>query len=125
MNRKTFLVWISLFPAGMVLAQTSSYKFDFGTAVAAPGYIAITPETRFSYQLGYGFDQGSVVTAVDRGGNTLKGDYITGSKPFYFSVKLPEGNYDVKLLLGDLKGISATTVRTECRRLMLENIRMR
>jgi len=125
MNSKAFLVLIGLLPASLVMAQTSSYKFDFGTAVAAPGYIAVTPETKFSYQLGYGFDHGSVVTSVDRGGNSLKGDYITGTKPFYFSVKLPEGNYDVKLLLGDTKGTSATTVRTECRRLMLENIRTR
>jgi len=101
----------------------TSFKFDFGTNKTSPGYIAITPETKFNYQTGYGFDQGSVVTSVDRGGNALTGDYITADKPFYFSVKLPEGNYDVKLLLGDAKGTSATTVRAECRRLMLENIK--
>ena len=104
-------------------AQQTSFKFDFGTAKTAKGYIAVTPETKFSYQAGYGFDQGSVVTSIDRGGNALTGDFITSSKPFYFSVKLPDGNYDVKLILGDIKGTSATTVRTECRRLMLENIR--
>lgn len=105
-----------------VVAQTS-YKFDFGSGKAAPGYIQITPASRFSYQTGYGFDQGSEVTSIDRGGNSLTGDFITSSRPFYFSVKLPDGNYDVKLILGDSKGISATTVRTECRRLMLESIR--
>ena len=102
--------------------QQSSFKFDFGSGKAVPGYIQVTPETKFSYQRGYGFDQGSVVESVDRGGNALAGDYITSNKPFYFSVKLPEGNYDVKLLLGDTKGTSASTIRTENRRLMLENI---
>jgi lysophospholipase L1-like esterase len=38
-------------------------------------------------------------------------------------VNLPDGNYDVKIILGDKKGTSATTVRAECRRLFLENIR--
>jgi lysophospholipase L1-like esterase len=104
-------------------AQPSSFKFDFGSGKTAPGYIQVNPDTRFTYQTGYGFDQGSIVESVDRGGNALTGDFITGNKPFYFSVKLPDGNYDVKLLLGDTKGVSATTVRTECRRLMLENIR--
>jgi lysophospholipase L1-like esterase len=63
------------------------------------------------------------VESIDRGGSPLTGDFITSKKPFYFSVKLADGNYDVKLLLGDIKGTSATTVRAECRRLMLENIR--
>jgi len=104
-------------------AQQATFKFDFGADKTAKGYTAVTPSTKFSHQTGYGFDQGSIVTAVDNGGNALSGDYITSNKPFYFSVKLPEGNYDVKLILGDTKGTSATTVRTECRRLMLENIR--
>ena len=103
-------------------AQQTAFKFDFGSGKAAPGYIQITPETKFNYQTGYGFDPGSAVESADRGGDALRGDYITGKKPFYFSVKLPDGNYDVKLLLGDTKGTSATTVRVENRRLMLENI---
>ncbi|HEX7844615.1 MAG TPA: GDSL-type esterase/lipase family protein [Chitinophagaceae bacterium] len=104
-------------------AQSPLYKFDFGGKRTAPGYIGITADSKYNEQKGYGFSHGSVVSSVDRGGNALTGDYITADKPFYFSVKLPEGNYDVKLILGDTKGISATTVRAECRRLMLENIR--
>jgi len=104
-------------------AQQTSFKFDFGTTIPAKGFIAVTPETIYSNQTGYGFDLGSDVVAVNRGGDLLSGDFITSVKPFFFSVKLPEGNYDIKIWLGDSKGISATTVRAECRRLMLENIR--
>jgi lysophospholipase L1-like esterase len=104
-------------------AQPTHFKFDFGMERAAKGYISINPGSEYTNANGYGFTNGSQVTAVDRGGNALTGDYITSAKPFYFSVRLPDGNYDVKLILGDAKGISATTVRTECRRLMLENIR--
>jgi lysophospholipase L1-like esterase len=100
----------------------TSWKFDFGTERTAKGYTAVTPATKFSYENGYGFDAGSEVQAIDRGNDDLTGDYITGNKPFYFSVKLPDGNYDVRLVLGDTKGASATTVRAECRRLMLENV---
>ena len=84
-------------------AQTTSFKFDFGSGKVAAGYIQIYSDTKFSYQTGYGFDQGSAVESVDRGGDALRGDYITSRKPFYFSVKLPDGNYDVKLILGDSK----------------------
>lgn len=111
--------------AGAV-AQTNHYKFDFGTGKTAKGYMAVTPSTTFSYQKGYGFDQGSVVEAVDRGGSDpLTSDFITARQLFYFSVRLPEGNYDIKVMMGDTKGTTATTVRAECRRLMLENIRTR
>jgi len=120
--RISFLL-IGLFAVNILAAQTNQFKFDFGSGKTAPGYIPVTPDTKFNYQTGYGFDHGSLVESVDRGGNALTGDYIGSKKPFYFSVKLPEGNYDVKLILGDSKGSSATTVRTECRRLMLENIR--
>jgi len=104
-------------------AQTS-FAFSFGNGKIVKGYTPVTPQSNFTYQTGYGFSQGSVLEAVERGGaNPLTASFITSTKPFYFSVQLPEGNYDVKIILGDVKGISATTVRAECRRLVLENVR--
>src|SRR5258706_1299262 len=122
---KLGLSMIFILSAGTVMgqAQATAFKFDFGAGKTAAGYIQVTPATQFNYQTGYGFDKGSVVESIDRGGDALTGDFITASKPFYFSVVLPDGNYDVKLLLGDKKGTSAITVRVENRRLMLENIR--
>lgn len=120
--KKLFLA-IGFFTGVCVHAQQTSFRFDFGKERAAKGYIPITPASQYNSAVGYGFTNGSVVTATDHGKNALTGDYISSDKPFYFSVKLPEGNYDVKLILGDKEGTSVTTVRTECRRLMLENIR--
>jgi lysophospholipase L1-like esterase len=114
---------VCFFCFSVVNAQTVAYKFDFGIGKKIKGYIPVTPQSVFSYQVGYGFSNGSLVNAVDRKGTGVTSDFISGDRPFYFSVKLPDGNYDVKLLLGDTKGTSATTVRTECRRLMLENVR--
>jgi lysophospholipase L1-like esterase len=123
--RKCVLVFplFPLFVSTIAGAQETNFKFDFGTERNKPGYIKIVPDSKFSEGLGYGFTHGTNLTAVDRGGDPLKGDYITSTSPFYFSVRLPEGNYDIKLLLGDIKGNSATTIRTECRRLMLENVK--
>lgn len=47
---------------------------------------------------------------------------ITSTKPFLFSVKLPEGNYRITVAFGDDARESENTVKAELRRLMLENI---
>ncbi len=120
--KKNLPIILALFIACSATAQT--WKFDLGSGAVSKGYTQVTPDTKFSYATGFGFDQGSVVRSVERkGNNALTCDFITGDKPFYFSVKVPEGNYDVKIILGDKEGISATTVRAECRRLFLQNIK--
>ncbi len=126
---KRLLFLICVFPTSSLLkaqlaGELQSWKFDFGSGTAAKGYTKVTPDSKFTYAAGFGFDQHSVVRSVTRKGNDiLKADYITSDKPFYFSMKIPEGNYDVKVILGDKEGYSATTVRAECRRLFLPNIR--
>lgn len=42
--------------------------------------------------------------------------------PFYFSVKVPDGNYRVSVTLGSKRDKSGTVVRAESRRLMLEEV---
>jgi lysophospholipase L1-like esterase len=102
-------------------AQTS-FKFDFGSGKTEKGYIKVLPATMYSETAGYGF-YNSIVTAADRGGkDNLRGDFITSDKPFFFSVKLPEGNYDVKVIMGDKEGTSLTTIKAECRRLMVKEL---
>jgi lysophospholipase L1-like esterase len=98
------------------MAHSASMKFDFGTAKATPGAIGITPDMIFTPQKGYGFDLGFTPKAGEGG------DFITGEGGFYFSVQLPEGNYDVSVLLGDPGGTSDTTIKSESRRLMVENL---
>ena len=101
--------------------DTLTYQFDFGFGKDEPGYTQVLPNTVYSDQRGYGFDFNSSVTTNNYQGNdALKDDYITSDKPFYFSVALPEGNYQVKVLLGDKWGATTTTIKAECRRLMVE-----
>jgi lysophospholipase L1-like esterase len=96
-------------------------KFDFGIGKAAAGYQQVLPTAVYSKETGYGFDFGTAPTGVDRGGkNALTGDFVTSQKPFYFSVAVPEGNYNVTVTLGDLKGTSSNFIKAESRRLLLQ-----
>lgn len=100
-----------------------SFKFDFGKGKVQPGYIQVLPETRYTSEKGYGIDLGTTVTANRKNGkNALQDGFVTASQPFFFSVKLPEGNYHVKLTLGDDEGISDAAIRAECRRMMVNRI---
>lgn len=125
--------WSFLLGAGMAVTlpatasaapAATSFKFDFGAGPAAPGFVKVLPTTQFTAASGYGFELDAAVTAVTRGGeDVLRSDFITSEKPFYFSVAVPEGNYEVKVLLGDSAGASTNTIKAESRRLMLENVR--
>jgi lysophospholipase L1-like esterase len=125
MTRPSFyLAWL----LGLVLttgaaAQSTktSYKFDFG-GKAAPGYTPVAPTQGYSPEKGYGFDFGTTASAVSRTGkDALKDGFAASEKPFYFSVALPEGNYNVTVTLGDAQGPSATFLKAESRRLLMEN----
>ena len=66
----------------VVAAEIASLKFDFGSGTVAPGYVQALPDMLFSNQRGYGFEPGATLSAVDRGGDSLRGDFITsGARP--------------------------------------------
>ena len=113
------LIWgiLSLLPvlAPPATAQEkTSFKFDFGAGKAAPGWIQVSPTNFYSTNTNYGFEPGADVAVAD--------GCVTSTNPFYFSVKLPEGNYRVTVTLGDPVAESTTTVKAELRRLMLEKV---
>jgi len=129
----TKYVWRRLFLLGIALAVTSiplraqsltpKLKFDFGPGKVAPGYTQVLANTIYSKELGFGFEPGAEVACLDRGGkDSLRSDLCTSNKPFYFSVALPEGNYDVVVTLGDAESETTTTIKAELRRLMLEKV---
>jgi lysophospholipase L1-like esterase len=109
--------------AGSLYAQNTGgaasadgvYKFDFSAnATAQPGWTKVAPNAAYSDDVGYGFEPGATVVSAD-GGNI-----VTSDQPFLFSVKLPEGNYQVTVTLGDSGNTSVTTIKAEARRLMIE-----
>lgn len=95
-------------------AQTS-FKFVFGDK-AKGGWRQVSPTNLYSAESGFGFEPGAEISAP-AGGN-----YVASDKPFYFSVKVPEGNYRVTAAFGDGPIESVVTVKAELRRLMLEKI---
>jgi lysophospholipase L1-like esterase len=109
--------------SNVLLAQQTSYKFDFGTGKTAKDYLNILPETRFEDGKKYGFDFNAKVEGLNHNGkNALTTDGVKSEKPFYFSAAVPEGNYQVTVTLGDEKEPTSTTIKAESRRLMLENV---
>jgi len=111
----------SAFQLGSTIAQ--SRKFDFGPGAVAPGYTRVTAKNIYSHEAGFGFEPGLQVVCMDRGeGDALRRDLCVSDQPFYFSVALPEGNYNVTVTLGDPFSGSQTTVKAELRRLMLERV---
>lgn len=87
---------------GAMMMHTAAWAqtFDFDLTRQQPLYSAGE---------GYGYD-------------ILPAPTAKGSEPFYFSVKLPDGNYKVSVKLGSKKKAGNTTVRAESRRLMAEHI---
>lgn len=95
---------------GKSRAEKNSWKFDLSTGRSKPGFVQVKPSNSYSDDSGWGFD---FLTGPQTGG------------PFYFSVKVPEGNYRVTLTLGARKKPGTTTVKAESRRLMLEGVETR
>lgn len=62
----------------------------------------------------FGFEPGADVSCSKRS--------CSSAKPFYFSAKVPEGNYRVTVTFGDKNATSDNTVKAELRRLMVERI---
>jgi len=81
----------------MAIAQT----FDFDLTKPQPVY---------TVESGFGYD---IVPAPTK---------KSPNDPFYFSVKVDDGNYRVKVELGSKKRVGETTVRAEGRRLLAHNV---
>lgn len=99
-----------------------SLKFDFGNGKIEKGYTQVTGDMVYSQERGYGFVCETTVDDVTRENkDALLQDFCTSSKPFYFQIDVPEGNYKVKITYGDQDEPTTMTVKAESRRLMIES----
>jgi lysophospholipase L1-like esterase len=109
--------------AGVLASHAQTFRFDFGRGKFEKGFLKVLPETRFSQESGYGIDLGTKAEANRVVGKTpLTDGFLTSNQPFYFSVKLPEGNYDIKVWVGDDEGTSDVAIRAENRRMFVNRL---
>ncbi len=94
--KKQLMLMLGVLPL-MAIAQT----FDFDLTKPQPVY---------TVESGFGYD---IVPAPTK---------QSPNDPFYFSVKVDDGNYRVKVELGSKKRVGETTVRAEGRRLLVHNV---
>jgi lysophospholipase L1-like esterase len=95
---------------------TIDLKFDFSAGPAKAGYTRAAPTDVYSDETGYGYEPGAQVITGDNGNTT------TSDRPFMFSAKVPEGNFNVTVTFGDSSLATTTTVKAESGRLMLERV---
>jgi hypothetical protein len=108
-----------------MIAVDGVYKFDFGTEKTEDGWVAVTPDTTYTTDRGYGWTVNEDIVSVDREfPDALHGDFIRnidpanskwpnrgkhGGYPFprpphrpgEFRVNLPDGRYRVSVISGD------------------------
>ena len=102
---KLKIVMAALLCATAAYAQ-EVYRFDF-TGKHRRGYVTVDASKVYDDVSGYGFDFGQHPQS-------------DGKSPFFFSVKVPDGNYKVTVKLGSENSAGETTVRAESRRLFIE-----
>jgi lysophospholipase L1-like esterase len=86
-------------------------KLNFGGR-ALKGYIQVAPNTTYDSARGYGFMQPPNLQQ--------DGSSICADAPFFFTINVPEGNYDVMLRLGDERNDSSVATKAEARLLLVE-----
>jgi lysophospholipase L1-like esterase len=96
--------------------NTPIKEFNFGGNADKKSGTVINKAVVYTNAIGYGFDLQSDKNV------TFDEKSISAKSPFYFSVKLPEGNYSVEVVLGG-NNSGITTVKTESRRMMLREIK--
>ena len=113
---------------GMALSASGQYappmapiapvdlKYDFSAGVDKPGWTRVAPAAMYSDEAGYGYEPGAAVANGDSGRTT------TSDKPFSFSAKVPEGDYNVAVTFGDSTVATTMTLKAESVRLMLERV---
>ena len=96
-------------------AAQTTWKFQCSPSKHAD-VKALSADTLYSASTTYGFDLSTAPTAFDK-------NSCTGDEPFFFSLAVPDGNYEVTLDLGG-KPASTTTVRAESRRLFVDQLHL-
>lgn len=95
------------------LPEGDVLRFDFGKGAVAEGYVAISSGVAYSSDRKYGFADPSKVSFVDRGtADALRSDFGI-VQDTAFNVDLPNGDYTVSLIAGDLNDGTDISITAE------------
>ena len=97
------------------IKNAKSLLFHFGTSKASKG-IAINKPLLYDANTGYGFDLNSSSKVK------INTNSFSAEKPVYFSVQLPQGNYQVEVTIGSPQKASRISIKAESRRLMVNQL---
>lgn len=116
MNCELSKLFLLLLIATGLSAHAQTFVFDNNVKAGkynSENVIAVQPEMRYVTDTAWGFD------FIDSPRD------LSRQEPFYFSVRVPDGNYRVRLWMGSKRRASSTTVRAESRRLLVENMTLK
>jgi len=80
------------------------WNFDFGTTSSpiASGYIGVNNSSFYDSSIGYGWTDTLGLVSRDRGApDNLRRDFVFSASDHTFNVDLPNGEYQVTLVIGD------------------------
>ncbi|MBW8686684.1 rhamnogalacturonan acetylesterase [Chitinophaga rhizophila] len=108
----------------LLLAVSSLYAqdtclFDFSNTLRSAGYTPVTAASQYNGR--FGFDMGTGGRFIP-GKGRQRGAFTTDSA-CYFSIAVPEGNYQVTAVLGSHQHAGATLIKAESRRLAVNTVK--
>lgn len=95
--------------------------FEFGLVTSAVSSNVVNDPVRYNSTDGYGFDFENIDKLRIDVSKKKGSGFCTSELPFYFSVRVPEGTYEVNVQIGNPQKKSVTSIKAEARRLMLLN----
>jgi fibronectin type 3 domain-containing protein len=86
-------------------AVTLNFEFDFGTnsSLVEAGFLRVAENTVYSPSIGYGWSAIANLQSRDRGApDALRRDFVFSSGDGAFNLDVPNGKYQVTLIIGDM-----------------------
>ena len=120
-SKALFVIIAFLFALVSCNTNPQSECYYFGSKKFYSSGTAIQNNAKYSSETGYGFDFENIEKVQIKSGTN---SFASADVPFYFSVKKPEGNYEIELTFGNPTMASSTNIKAEARRLLLSNYRL-
>jgi lysophospholipase L1-like esterase len=101
----------------------TSFRFSFAPGLQQQGFTSVAGNDWYKKgsEKPWGFED---LPQTKDNIQTQAMGLTSDNKPFYFSVAVPEGNYKVTVVAGDVNSETDLTIKAELRRLMVEHMKI-